>query len=390
MGMLLNLLLLLAAPAYISCFAYRTSTRVRRIQCAGTRLGVVSLQEQYDLPVIDVRMFLTQRSIQSFLFLLASVNDVHTIKWMDDFTQPIVKTQVEEAGQEEEGASAENNASPRRINVGWVNSDKKLTSKLLRYHGTDAMNTELFPTWHSYFRELANQPSTTLTISTPINPLVPNREFEIDIQPPRLCARLLSVREQIASEWAAKDLDVIGNAGLDMFYSYWETVKNGNNGKEGKRQELFEHGSKLFMDASGDTVTASPLRIDNFDLLYNLATQESIHRVLEQGISVDQDEDGTASTTFLLDFYLERLDTHFLGDLVRSGKGDDFIEELMHCTPRVISATANSEAVIVNPVTIAEVVLKMREKVATEWKEVAVNISSEHTEIRKILLDQMF
>ena len=37
----------------------------------------------------DVRSFLTQRCIQSFMYLLASTRDLHTVAWLDNFTQPI-------------------------------------------------------------------------------------------------------------------------------------------------------------------------------------------------------------------------------------------------------------------------------------------------------------
>jgi hypothetical protein len=37
----------------------------------------------------DIRLFLTQRTIQSFMFLLASTRDLHTVAWLDRFVQPI-------------------------------------------------------------------------------------------------------------------------------------------------------------------------------------------------------------------------------------------------------------------------------------------------------------
>ncbi len=37
----------------------------------------------------DVRLFLTQRCIQSFMFLLAATRDLHTVWWLDNFVQPI-------------------------------------------------------------------------------------------------------------------------------------------------------------------------------------------------------------------------------------------------------------------------------------------------------------
>jgi hypothetical protein len=38
----------------------------------------------------EIRSFLTQRSIQSFMFLLASTRDLHTVQWLDNFTKPVI------------------------------------------------------------------------------------------------------------------------------------------------------------------------------------------------------------------------------------------------------------------------------------------------------------
>jgi hypothetical protein len=50
-----------------------------------------SAQSDYDGEVSaqDVRLFLTQRCIQSFMFLLAATRDLHTVWWLDNFVQPI-------------------------------------------------------------------------------------------------------------------------------------------------------------------------------------------------------------------------------------------------------------------------------------------------------------
>ena len=47
---------------------------------------VISIDET---TVQDLRSFATQRCIQSFMFLLASTRDLHTVKWLDTFVQPI-------------------------------------------------------------------------------------------------------------------------------------------------------------------------------------------------------------------------------------------------------------------------------------------------------------
>lgn len=39
--------------------------------------------------VPDLRSFVTQRCIQSFMFLLASTRDLHTVKWIDSLVKPI-------------------------------------------------------------------------------------------------------------------------------------------------------------------------------------------------------------------------------------------------------------------------------------------------------------
>lgn len=50
----------------------------------------------------DVRQFLTQRCLQSFMFLLASTRDLHTVQWLDNFTKPIIVNNY----WEDDGSSA--------------------------------------------------------------------------------------------------------------------------------------------------------------------------------------------------------------------------------------------------------------------------------------------
>lgn len=38
----------------------------------------------------DLRQFLNQRTIQSFMYLLSSTRDLHTVAWLDNFTRPII------------------------------------------------------------------------------------------------------------------------------------------------------------------------------------------------------------------------------------------------------------------------------------------------------------
>lgn len=73
----------------------------------------------------DVRNFLTQRSIQSFITLLIETRDPHTVTWMEDFG-------------------------------GWKN--------LENYHGSGALNMTTFPAWDTVFLEMMEQPMGVVVV----------------------------------------------------------------------------------------------------------------------------------------------------------------------------------------------------------------------------------
>ena len=72
-----------------------------------------------------IKQFLTQRSIQSFMFLCEQVRDPHTADWIERL---LGKTD------------------------------------LLNFHGTGAFNVTKYPTWDSFFLELMQQPKTSIII----------------------------------------------------------------------------------------------------------------------------------------------------------------------------------------------------------------------------------
>mmetsp|Transcript_15918 Transcript_15918/g.33190 ORF Transcript_15918/g.33190 Transcript_15918/m.33190 type:complete len:488 (+) Transcript_15918:226-1689(+) len=347
----------------------------------------------------NVRQFLTQRCLQSFMFLLASTRDLHTVQWLDNFAKPIIVNNY----WEDDGSSA----NPG-VEDSFRESDKRLGSKLLNYHGLSAMNTTTFPEWDSFFKSLLEEPDTVLLISTPSD--VGKRaysEIDIDIEPARLCSRMLSVREQIAREMVG-DLKAIANMGQMIFDSYWHNSKmrkdsketKGSNGKDGKQSSPygFDRPSQMYMNFDphdDDEFAPSPLRKGNFDLLYLLTTQEAVLQLLKKGVIVDQDDaQNRASTAFLENFYRERLITHFVG-AQWYGKGDDFIEELMLKSPILSSRTTvgdekvDNTPLIVEPLRIAEQVLLLRDKLALEWMEIMQAVPSEHTDIRRMQLARL-
>ena len=73
----------------------------------------------------DIRNLLTQRSIQSFIYLLIETRDPHTVTWMENFG-------------------------------GWKNLES--------FHGTGALNMTLYPSWDSVLRGMLSQPLEEVTV----------------------------------------------------------------------------------------------------------------------------------------------------------------------------------------------------------------------------------
>jgi hypothetical protein len=78
-----------------------------------------------------VRQFLTQRALQSFMFLLAECRDPHTCAWIEDFTQ---------------------------------------TKNMLLYHGTGAINATRFESWDVLLYEMMQLPEQEIIVTSKRNP----------------------------------------------------------------------------------------------------------------------------------------------------------------------------------------------------------------------------
>jgi hypothetical protein len=315
-------------------------------------------------------LFLTQCSIQSFLFLCKSLRDPQTVLWVEDFTQSSIRQKKRPGHALPTGGSG--------------------NSKLLAYHGLAALNTTVFPTWDSYFSKLLEQPMEIYIIES-YNGYVP--EYELEIKPASLCARIVSVRDQIAREFT-RDLDVIAAMGGHTLDSYWESLTNrrdqiadNNDDVAGGNAQIKLRRENLFfleLNVNDDSDYApSPLRKGNFDLLVLLSTQESIHRVLND----PNRQNGVEKVTnyYLRNFYAQRLVSHFSG-AQRYGRADDFLEELLGTAPSVVQLS-DGATTLIDTHSIAELILKEREAVALEWKELARNVPQEHMEIKRLQLN---
>jgi hypothetical protein len=142
----------------------------------------------------------------------------------------------------------------------------------------------------------------------------------------------------------------------------------------------------------GDHVP-SPLRKGNFDLLVLMTTQESVHRILNQAARNDNagnegilEPMARENRLFLSNFYLNRLVSHFTGQQRYRG-ADEFLQELLLTVPTVMSRNDNNQDVLIDPKRIAEHILEIRQRVATEWCRSAVAVPESHMEIKRLQLD---
>ena len=351
----------------------------------------------------DFSTFLNQITCQSFLFVLGSLRDPHTVRWVDTFTQPVFPDDKQKSARVTGTTQATTDiTSNERVS----HPNGKSSTRLLIFHGIGCWNTTAFPTWNSYFEQLLARPSESYIIQSH-NGL--SRDYDMEINPASLCARILSVREQIAKE-LAHDLGIVARSmGTHTMESYWEYLDKMQE-EEPDEEELgtatpqpspIDHNmitmssgadvkrrlpphNLVFLDyslaGSGD-MAPSPLRKGNFDLVVLLATQESICRILNDPQRLLQDlkshPQRKVYQQFLKEFYTERLESHFTG-IQRYGRADDFLEELLFSTGG-----------LVDPVRLTEMILREREQVALEWQARSQDVPNDHITIKRLQLDRL-
>jgi hypothetical protein len=336
-------------------------------------------------------LFLNQCSIQSVLFLMNSLRDRHTALWLEDFTQPLIHVRTKDVNNKREQVLS--NMATAFNDAMTMSQQVERPIRLLTYHGLNAINTTIYPTWMSYFERLLEQSVVTYTIES-------NRlTYDLDINPASLCSRIISVREQIAREFV-NDLDVIAESSLQAMENYYKKATTPTTGPVG-----LDRINQYFLEMSiHEDYVPSPLRKGNFDLLQTLTTQEAIHRILnrslpstkpssgqEEECPTNDDKSGSGTTIdysslqFLRNFYVKRIGTHFTGSNFYA-RADDFLDELLWTPPSIVQLQ-DSDCGLVDPIGIVDLILKEREQVASEWIEIALDVPQAHTEIKRLQLN---
>jgi len=339
---------------------YKDHERRDRILRLSLSRNNKAFQEWSENSRIDVRNLLTQRSIQSFMFLCEECRDPHSGRWIEEFLG---------------------------------------TKNLLAYHGTGASFVTGLQ-WDMPLLEILDQPKEVMIVSakrrgrghggwSKNNPYLKDRyvEFKIDIDPTSLVDRILAVREQLAYEWVV-DLEILGKANQQILDSYFQLAKD-NRQKQKKDLTTIPRIAfeRTAINALNNHIafgaTGSPFRKGSFDLLYNLCTQASIHRLLRK-LHEKGDE---SNLDWLRNFYVDRLAEFFDGD-VPYGRADDFIEELLLSSPS-ISHRENGKVGLTDPFGLSEQIIEIRNDIISEWIETMNEVPAAHQDgIRKTLLNR--
>lgn len=296
------------------------------------------------------------------------------------------------------------------ITVKWI-EDFLDTRNQLEYHGLGAEYMARFGgTWDGPLLELTERPKEVVVVSkrcnrgsshhgletnpmarTVTNPYIEDRyvEYDIDIDPVSFASRILAIREQIAKEWLLSDMDVITAANDQILDSYFKLAKEEREKKDRDREPpslAFERTAAMFFaNKISFEDKMSLLRRGNFDLLYNLCTQASCHRLLRDLREAGKDE--ALSFEWLRDFYLSRLADYFDGDQ-NYGRADDFLEELLRAPPSVITKE-DGTAGLADPMALAERIIQKRNEIVQEWKAIMARVPQDHIDgIRRLIMNK--
>lgn len=242
---------------------------------------------------------------------------------------------------------------------------------------------------------------------------------DIDIDPPSLAGRILSIRELLGREWN-EDLDLVRIATEKVLTSYDQNVQEHRKDEmnhrnidddsqastmDSNRKSEFDsfqepekghHPSRqtfertaIFMinnHAAFDDIESSPLRKSNFDLLFLLSTQEAVHRTLKSYMK--KGEKLKTPFLWLRNFYTSRLDKYFDGNQ-RYGSSDDFLDEIL-LTPPAVQSLSEGILGLVDPMLIAEDIISARMQVIVEWKCILDSVPDEQKDLkRQIFIKQM-
>lgn len=157
------------------------------------------------------------------------------------------------------------------------------------------------------------------------------------------------------------DLDLLIQANNQILDSYFDIIKSKTTAYAKPDDVAFERTAvNLINDKSRfDEQGSSLFRRSNFDLLYNLCTQASIHRILRNYIKSNSSSSNDVKFHFLKNFYIDRAIDYFDAE-AKFAAADDFIDGLLQTSPSIslkngsFAGGSGNSGIIIDPLGTAE------------------------------------
>lgn len=260
----------------------------------------------------------------------------------------------------------------------WVEFGDELTAKWLAEHTKKHGGLEQVG-WGKYLaRLMTTEPEETVVRRITQKPrggsgnnpyLSDNRhamEYTVLIEPLAIAKKVMTVREQIAVEWA-EDLSRIDAENFELLRHHQDTVTMEENKAESARQLVYDHD-----DDFGDTST--PYRARNYRRLLEEVTATGVKRY-----SAELRTRGDRYTLNWLEKFMHRCG--------EEKKGNALLEAMLAGTMVMIKDPRRERPRVIVPAEVGQGVMKHRAQAAKEASALAAEAAEEHATLRRGLLE---
>lgn len=206
---------------------------------------------------------------------------------------------------------------------------------------------------------------------SPDNPYLPKPKpiiYTETITPKVLGKQLMTIREQLAKEWQ-QDLKLLSLCNAELRRHHSEEVKHETDAVE-NQQYVIEYAAIEGEDGEG-----TPLRESNFDLLKTAVTHGALLRLQQE---LRQEPTLEHQAEWLTVFAKQH------GAAFRPGgaeysphAGREFILLMME-QPVSVSTSLGGNPRFLDPLSLAERLMDLREELALEWSEAMQHVPAEH------------
>ena len=329
--------------------AYRNCARPSRRARA---LGAAPSSSDEAQQTLLLENFLTQRSVQTLLFLLRTGRDEVTANWVHRF--------LGHQGMEQ-------------------------------FHGTRGLKVS----WDEYVIRLLTADTEEIVVSlrkqsrrglSPGNPYAPKDQwfnYTVDIFPRDLGERVLTLRSALAREWI-EDLATVEASQEEFLRAYRDSARTGEDPLAGQVLPAALEG----FDAAIGVGDSTAYRGGNYDLLLRLSAQQGILRTL-RALDARNTKQARYSADYLRAFYADH-GAKFDGD-GPNGVSRAFFTKLIEDTPRVKSQGEGAPPLLLDPPALAEAAMAEQRAVVATWRDAILpNVDAANAEARRRALEASF